>query len=120
MLVYELTADERARAIADITAMLAQDKLVHNVAATLPLNDIVAAHQMVEQGKAIGNVVMEVGWDGLTPAKPVPAQAGSGRKPISGPNPSMGIAARCAAQPILRRRKDQRFDHHRNGAGARQ
>jgi NADPH2:quinone reductase len=61
MLVYELTADERARAIADITAMLAQDKLIHNVAATLPLNDIVAAHQMVEQGKAIGNVVMEMG-----------------------------------------------------------
>jgi NADPH2:quinone reductase len=61
MLVYELTADERARAIADITGMLAQDKLIHNVAATLPFNDIVAAHQMVEQGKAIGNVVLEVG-----------------------------------------------------------
>jgi NADPH2:quinone reductase len=61
MLVYELTADERYRAIADITRMLAANALVHNVAATLPLADIVAAHQMVEQGKAIGNVVMEVG-----------------------------------------------------------
>jgi NADPH2:quinone reductase len=61
MLVYELTADERDRAIADITRMLAANALVHNVAARLPLADIVAAHQMVEQGKAIGNVVMEVG-----------------------------------------------------------
>jgi NADPH:quinone reductase len=61
MLVYELTTDERARAIADITAMLAQDKLIHNVAATMPLDDTVAAHQMVEQGKAIGNVVLNVG-----------------------------------------------------------
>lgn len=61
MLVYELSADERARAIADITGMLAQDRLIHNVAATFPLVDIVAAHQMVEQGKAIGNVVMEMG-----------------------------------------------------------
>jgi NADPH2:quinone reductase len=41
--------------------MLAANALVHNVAARLPLADIVAAHQMVEQGKAIGNVVMEVG-----------------------------------------------------------
>jgi NADPH2:quinone reductase len=61
MLVYELTADERDHAIADITRMLATNALVHNVAARLPLADIVAAHQMVEQGKAIGNVVMEVG-----------------------------------------------------------
>ena len=61
MLVYELTADERARAIADITRMLEANALIHNVAATLPLADIVAAHQTVEQGKAIGNVVMEVG-----------------------------------------------------------
>jgi NADPH2:quinone reductase len=61
MLVYELTADERARAIADITRMLEANALIHNVAATLSLADIVAAHQTVDQGKAIGNVVLEVG-----------------------------------------------------------
>src|SRR5215470_16231378 len=60
MLVYELTAEERARAIDDITAMLKANALVHNVAKTLPLADIVAAHQLVESGKAIGNVVMEM------------------------------------------------------------
>jgi hypothetical protein len=30
------------------------------VAARLPLKDIVAAHRLVEGGKAIGNVVMEM------------------------------------------------------------
>ena len=48
MLVYELTAEERARAIADITRMLEANTLIHNVAATFPLADIVAAHEAVE------------------------------------------------------------------------
>jgi NADPH2:quinone reductase len=61
MLVYELTADERARAIADIGRLLAANALIHNVAKTLPLADIVAAHQLVESGTAVGNVVMEMG-----------------------------------------------------------
>ncbi|HEV2955763.1 MAG TPA: zinc-binding dehydrogenase, partial [Xanthobacteraceae bacterium] len=61
MLVYELTADERARAIADIGRLLAANALIHNVAKTLPLADIVAAHQVVESGTAVGNVVMELG-----------------------------------------------------------
>jgi NADPH:quinone reductase len=60
MLVYELTAEERARAIDDITAMLKANALIHNVAKTFPLRDIVAAHQLVESGTAVGNVVMEL------------------------------------------------------------
>jgi len=61
MLVYELTQAERDRAIADITRMLEANRLIHNVAQTFPLSQIVAAHQAVEQGKAIGNVVVHVG-----------------------------------------------------------
>ena len=34
MLVYELTAEERARAVADITRMLEANTLIHNVAET--------------------------------------------------------------------------------------
>ena len=45
LLVYELTADERARAIADITRMLEANTLIHNVATTFPLAEIVAAHE---------------------------------------------------------------------------
>jgi len=58
LLVYELTADERTRAIADITRMLEANALRHNVAKTFPLGDIVAAHQAVESGKVAGNVVI--------------------------------------------------------------
>lgn len=58
--VYELTAEERAAAIGDINRLMQAKRLIHNVALTLPLNDIVAAHEAVEQGKVAGNVVMRI------------------------------------------------------------
>jgi NADPH2:quinone reductase len=58
--VYELTAEERAAAIGEINRMLAAGKLINNVALTVPLSDIVAAHEAVEQGKAMGNVVVQL------------------------------------------------------------
>jgi NADPH2:quinone reductase len=61
MLVYELTAQARERAIADITRMLESNSLIHNLAARFPLADIVAAHELVEQGRATGNVVITIG-----------------------------------------------------------
>jgi NADPH2:quinone reductase len=61
LLVYELTADERARAVAGITRMLEANSLINNVAKTFPLNDIVAAHETVEAGKTAGNVVIQIG-----------------------------------------------------------
>jgi NADPH:quinone reductase len=61
MIVYELTPDARARAVADITRMLEADRLIHNVAARFALDQIVAAHEAVEQGRAIGNVVVTLG-----------------------------------------------------------
>jgi len=59
-LVYELGRDERERATRDITEMLARGELVHNVAQTFALGDIVAAHEAVESGKARGNIVVRV------------------------------------------------------------
>ena len=56
--VYELTAEERTAAVGTITRMLENKSLIHNVALTLPLKDIVAAHEATEQGKAMGNVVV--------------------------------------------------------------
>jgi NADPH2:quinone reductase len=60
LLVYELTEDERNRAISDITRKLEANTLKHNVAKTYPLAEIVAAHEYVEQGRAIGNVVIQI------------------------------------------------------------
>jgi NADPH:quinone reductase len=58
--VYELTPAERATALAVIARMIEARQLVHNVAATFPLDDIVAAHEAVEQGLASGNVVVTI------------------------------------------------------------
>ncbi|HEY2134880.1 MAG TPA: NADPH:quinone reductase [Xanthobacteraceae bacterium] len=58
--VYELTAQERAAAIGTITRMLEEKRLIHNVALTLPLSQIVQAHETVERGKAAGNVVLTI------------------------------------------------------------
>jgi NADPH2:quinone reductase len=56
--VYELTAQEREAAVSAINRMLENKTLINNVARALPLSDIVAAHETVEQGKALGNVVV--------------------------------------------------------------
>lgn len=56
--VYELTAPERTAAVSAINGMLESNKLINNVALTLPLSDIAAAHEAVEQGKTMGNVVV--------------------------------------------------------------
>jgi NADPH:quinone reductase len=59
--VYELTPQEREAAVGAITRMLAEKRLINNVAVTYPLDQIVAAHEAVEQGKIPGNVVVRLG-----------------------------------------------------------
>ena len=60
-LVYLMPAEMRQRATADITRMLEQGELIHNVAQTFDLGDMVAAHEAVESGKAMGNIVVKTG-----------------------------------------------------------
>jgi NADPH:quinone reductase len=59
-LVYELDSRERSEAIAAITAMLESNRLIHNLAATFPLERIVEAHEAVESGRTVGNVVLQI------------------------------------------------------------
>ena len=63
-IVYHLAPDVRARWTAGLTALLAARRLTHNVALRLPLSRIVEAHEAVERGAALGNVVLRVGADG--------------------------------------------------------
>ena len=60
VLVYILPEAARRQSIQDINQALVQGALVHAVAETCPLERIVAAHQAVESGKAIGNVVVTI------------------------------------------------------------
>ncbi len=59
-IVYNLSPEDRARAIADLTHLLATNSLQHNIAVRLPLARIAEAHELVERGLAVGNVVLEV------------------------------------------------------------
>lgn len=59
-IVYNLSSDDRRRAIARLTELLEQNSLQHNIAARLPLSDVARAHEMVESGEAIGNVVLQI------------------------------------------------------------
>jgi NADPH2:quinone reductase len=59
ILVYEMTPSEIQKATAAITKMLAEGRLVHNVAATFTLDQIVPAHEAVERG-AGGKVVLKI------------------------------------------------------------
>ena len=61
VLVYILTAEERKQTLADLTRAMEQRALRHAVAKTFPLRDIAAAHEAVESGKVMGNVVVEIG-----------------------------------------------------------
>ena len=57
-IVYELPAAARERGIADLTRWLQEGALQHAVAVTLPLERTAEAHEVVESGRTIGNVIV--------------------------------------------------------------
>ena len=59
-IVYNLASSARDAAIADLARLLEENRLLHNIAARLTLEQIVEAHELVEQGRVIGNVVLKV------------------------------------------------------------
>ncbi len=64
--VYSMPSELRERAIAHLTRLIADRELQHNVADRVPLAQIAVAHDMVENGRVIGNVVVGVDYD-MTP-----------------------------------------------------
>jgi len=59
-LVYNLSSDLRERAIGHVTDMLEESCLTHNIAARLPLERIADAHELVEQGRVPGKVILAI------------------------------------------------------------
>lgn len=59
-IVYNLAPADRAAAIAQLASWLDHGRLQHNVAARIPLERIAEAHELVESGRAVGNVVVEI------------------------------------------------------------
>jgi len=58
--VYLLTPEQRARALADLDAMLHAGVLQHNIGARFPLAETAAAHEAQESGTVTGNIVIDV------------------------------------------------------------
>jgi len=59
-LVYDLEDDARAYGLQRFDALLHANSLKHTIGATFPLKDLVKAHQMVETGQVLGNVVIQI------------------------------------------------------------
>lgn len=59
-MVYHLTPADRDRATATLTRLLQRGALHHLIDQRLPLADIATAHERVESGQAVGNVVLHV------------------------------------------------------------
>lgn len=59
-IVYNLLPADRAAAIEQLTAWLRDGRLQHRIAARLPLAQIAQAHELVESGRALGNVVLTI------------------------------------------------------------
>lgn len=57
-IVYNLSPRDRADALAGLTAALESSALTHDIAVRLPLERAAEAHEQVEQGRVIGNVVL--------------------------------------------------------------
>ena len=60
-MVYHLAAADRARATAVLNRLLARGDLQHNVIERMTLDDVVKAHEAVEAGRLVGNLVLRVG-----------------------------------------------------------
>ena len=60
-MVYHLNDADRARAQATLQRLLARGELAHNIALRLPLAQAVQAHEAVQAGQAMGNVVLKLG-----------------------------------------------------------
>jgi NADPH2:quinone reductase len=59
-IVYYLADADRDAGIADLNRMLTADALQTTIAARFPLDNIMAAHEMVEAAQHIGNVVVDI------------------------------------------------------------
>jgi len=59
-LVYDLTPADRQVAVGRLSAMLSQQQLQHSIGARFTLDQIALAHQTVEAGQTVGNVVVDL------------------------------------------------------------
>src|SRR5271157_4788277 len=60
-LIYDISEADRSAAIAELSDLIQRGRLLHTVARRVALDDIAEAHEIVERGEVIGNVVVDIG-----------------------------------------------------------
>ena len=60
VLVYSEPESAKRQAVEDISRAIADSALAHPIAATMPLDEIVAAHELQESNAAIGNIILKL------------------------------------------------------------
>jgi len=60
VLIYEAPQSARDAAARDINAMIAAGVLHHQIAQTLPLSAVVAAHEAMESGRLVGKILLDL------------------------------------------------------------
>jgi NADPH2:quinone reductase len=59
-LIYEISGEDRAARLEELTQLLQAGRLAHTIGRRLPLEAIAEAHEIVEGGGTIGNVVLDI------------------------------------------------------------
>lgn len=59
-LIYDLTAADRSEVIAGVSRAMTEGRLHHAIYKRLPLQQVVDAHELVESGRTLGNVVIDI------------------------------------------------------------
>jgi NADPH2:quinone reductase len=59
-LVYDLSEGDRRAGVDELTGLLERGRLAHAIGRRLPLDAIADAHELLERGGAIGNVVLDI------------------------------------------------------------
>ncbi len=60
IMVYSMPDGAKRQACGDIVQAIEDGKLIHAVGARFPLGETAAAHELIESGDFIGNVVVEI------------------------------------------------------------
>ena len=60
VLVYSEPEQAKRQAVEDITSAISVGALTHPIAATMPLSEVAAAHELQESNTAIGNIIITV------------------------------------------------------------
>ena len=60
VIVYAMPEAAKEQAIADIDKALSENRLQHRIAATMPLQEIAAGNELIEQGQIRGAVILTI------------------------------------------------------------